>query len=429
MMRKMLFAAAVLCQLLSLFPFAVVCEGVGFGAYVWWHFAAFYACFAAFWACGRVCGAWIINGAFSRKAKPFAIFASRAAVVVPTGIFAAAVGFAGLSAALLIYILPAAIIAFFGGRRSAALDYSDIFSRGWFALYFTAALVGAILLWFVPDKDIASAGVFALCFVFGVMTVAAAVLANQTNIDIQTSRRTARGALPRGMRGYNAALVAAVCSVTAGLFLFAKPLAAVCAKGIKALISFVLGLFRDRQFEVTDYENEELGEGVLNVNIADNSAFTLLNYALVAALILLAVRFRRQIWDFLKGLFSPLFKANAKEEPLPFADEVSALQSDRALNKFRKKREQAILKQYRRESDPVEKFRLGYTLFLYKLSRTAYAAELFDTTTVHGQKGERAFALEDYRALAAIYDDIRYGGRMPSAEELLFEEELLRKTY
>lgn len=428
MTKKRLSVLAVLCQLLSLFPFAAVCEGVGLGEYVWWHYAAYYACLAAFWLCGRLCGAWITKSAFSRKTKPFAIFVSHAAVIIPAGIFAAIVGITEFSSILLLYVLPAAIIAFFGGRSSAALEYYDIFSRGWFALYFAAAIIGAILLWFVPNKEVGNAGVFQLCLMLGVITVLAAVLANQTNIDIQTNQRSAgAAALPHGLRGYNAALVAAVCAITAGLFLFAKPLAALTAKGIKALLSFLLSLVRERQLETIDYDSSETYEGTLSVDAADNFMFALLSYVFVGALAFLAIRFRRQIWAFLKELFSPLFKGNDTFEPLPFADEVSALESERARSRARRKREQALLKKYRRENDPAEKFRLGYAVFLCRLSRTPYAQTLYDTTTIHGQKGAAAFVLEQAKQLAAIYDEVRYGERAPSVEELNFEEELLRK--
>lgn len=428
MTDRRLCAAASLCQLLTLFPFVVLCEGVGFGAYVWWHYAAFFACMGVFWLLGRLCGAWAAHGSFSRRGKPLAVFASRAAVLVPSGIFAAATALMGLSAGLYLYILPACIIAYFGGRRSVDLEYSDVFSRGWFGLYFVAALVASILLWFVPDKSVSGAGTFQLCIVFGVLTAAAAVLANQTNIDTRTRQRSeGRSVLPQGLRGYNAALIAGVCVLIVGLFLFAKPLAELAASGIKALVALLLGLLKSReQIPQDDYEGFEM-EGHIEITPADNGIYSLLNFLVAAALIVLAVRFRREIWDFIKGLFAPLFKENAAPEPLPFADEVSDIDSARAVSRSRRRMEQALLKRYRRESDPAERFRLGYALFLCRLRYTPFAQAAWDTTTVHAQKGELAFRVEQIQRLAAIYDEVRYGERQPSAQELDFEEQLLRE--
>ena len=142
---------------------------------------------------------------------------------------------------------------------------------------------------------------------------------------------------------------------------------------------------------------------------------------------MLAVRFRREIWEFIKGLLAPLFREKAAPEPLPFADEVSDLDSERAVSRSRRRREQALLRRYRRETDPAERFRLGYALFLCRLRNTPFAQAACDTPTVHAQKGELAFRLEHIRRLAAIYDEVRYGERQPSAQELDFEEQLLRE--
>ena len=50
MHKKLLMVLAVLCQFLVLFPFLVMSEGIGFGEFVWWHYAAMYAAAAGFWA-------------------------------------------------------------------------------------------------------------------------------------------------------------------------------------------------------------------------------------------------------------------------------------------------------------------------------------------------------------------------------------------
>ena len=37
---------SVLGQLLSVFPFVVLCESAGFGSFTWWHYFALYAVYA-----------------------------------------------------------------------------------------------------------------------------------------------------------------------------------------------------------------------------------------------------------------------------------------------------------------------------------------------------------------------------------------------
>ena len=53
MHKKLLMVLAVLCQFLVLFPFLVMSEGIGFGEFVWWHYAAMYAAAVSFLSAGR----------------------------------------------------------------------------------------------------------------------------------------------------------------------------------------------------------------------------------------------------------------------------------------------------------------------------------------------------------------------------------------
>ena len=52
MHKKLLMVLAGLCQFLVLFPFLVMSEGIGFGEFVWWHYAAMYAAAAGIWGGG-----------------------------------------------------------------------------------------------------------------------------------------------------------------------------------------------------------------------------------------------------------------------------------------------------------------------------------------------------------------------------------------
>jgi hypothetical protein len=427
---RFLRGIAVFCQLLSVFPFIVATEGLGFGKYVVWHYIALYAVTAAFCALGTLCGAWIAGGTFSRKLKPWAVFASRAAVAVPTIVFIVVCAMLGLSTGLYFYALPAAIIAYFAGHHSVGLEYSDVFSRGWFALYFVAAVVASIMLWFTHDDGLMSAGAMQLCVVFGVMIVLAAVLANQTNIDICTRQRGAgKAMLPKGLRSYNAVMVAAVCIVAVGLFLFAKPLAELVGGCIVALLRFLLSLLQNRDYEVyTDYSSDADSDDI-TYEQNDNALFQLLVYALAAALIVLVVKFRRQIWEFIKELVAPLFKENEREADLPFADEVTDVYSRQQSERSRRRSERQLFGQFRRETDPERKFRLGYALFLARLSQSPFAQIPSDTTSVHGQKGELAFRRDDLRQMVGVYNRVRYGGEIPTEEELALQERIISELH
>ncbi|MBQ9948511.1 MAG: hypothetical protein IJO91_08995, partial [Oscillospiraceae bacterium] len=195
---------SVFAQLLSVFPFVVLCEGVGFGRYVWWHYIAFFLVYAVFYAWGKLCASWALNPGHSRTFKPKAIFLSRAAVIVPIIAYVLVCATFEFSSALYLYALPAAIIMFSGGHRTAGKEYSDIFTRGWFALFFVSAVISSVIIWFTKKEELTVWGNFQLCFAFGLLIVISAVLTNQTNIDTCTHQRDSqRASLPKGLRGYN----------------------------------------------------------------------------------------------------------------------------------------------------------------------------------------------------------------------------------
>lgn len=422
---RALSAAAVFGQLLSLFPFFCVAEGVS-GAFVWWHYPLYFALLAAFCALGRLLSAWAAGSGFSSKQRGWALFASRAAAAVPAAVFVVVCAALGLSAGLYLYVLPACLIAYYGGHHTVGMVYSDVFSRGWFLLYFVTAVICSVLLWFTRDEGIIASGRFQLCLVFGILIVLAAVLTNQTNIDVRTAQRSS--VLPRGLRGYNAALIAAVCVATAGLFLFAKPIAGLLGDGIKALTALILSLFRGGERLSLEEENEFWNDAEnIEYYTANNALAQLFYFAVVVGLALLAVKFRRQIWELIKELFAPLFKQNARSEELPFVDEVSDSDAKSESARSRRRSEQQLLRRYKRESDPTAKYRMGYELFLRRLSRSPLPQVPSDTTTIHRQKGTGAFRREEIGGMVSVYNEVRYGGRVPTAEEIERQETLLEE--
>lgn len=426
MNSRFLRCAAVLCQLLSLFPFVVLTEGIGFGRYVWWHYFALYAVFSVFYAAGYFCASWAEGSGFSAKKKPWALFFSRAAAAVPIAGFVAVCVLLHLPSGLFLYALPAAIIAFYGGHGSFGLSYCDVFSTAWFGLFFVSGIIASLLLWFSHDKAVSAAGISQLCTGFGVLIVIAAVLANQTNIDLRTQQRFHGGAvLPSGLRGYNAGLIAAVCAVTVGLFLFAKPAAELIVQGIAAAGRLLLSLMKEGGGDADwEYISENDGEYV-PWNQAENDLFSVLNTLLVAAIILLVIRFRKEILGLIKGLFLPMFAQREQHDELPFVDEISEAESKHPSERRRRRTEQQLYREYKRETDPVKKFRCGYRVFLLRLSRTALAAVPTDTTSAHEIKGCQAFRCKEIEQTVRVYNDVRYGGRAPTAQELEQQETLI----
>lgn len=424
MQNRILPALAVFCQFLSLFPFMVLTEGIGFGEFIPWHYAVFYAAAVVFWICGRLLGVFSQNQGLSRRAKPWAVFLARIGFLAPTAGFIVVCALLGLHSGLYLYLLPGCIAGYFGGYASTGREYSDIFTRGWFAVYFVAAIIAAALLSFTHDKALSSAGMTQLCVGFGGLIILAAVLTNQTNIDMQTRQRAGgRAVLPKGTRSYNAWLIATVGIVVVGLFLLTGPAARLISEGVKALLRWLLSLLNtEGDMNLDDGEMSENTAEEMEYVINENPLADLLMFLMWALIVFFIIKFRRQIWGIIKEFFAPLFKVPQREEQAPFVDELSSSGYGQTSSREQRRTERELYRRYRRETDPVAKFRQGYELFLASLKKTPFHQLATDTTTIHSDKGGKAFgsriSAEELDGMVQVYNRVRYGGEVPQQQEL-----------
>ena len=73
------------------------------------------------------------------------------------------------------------------------------------------------------------------------------------------------------------------------------------------------------------------------------------------------------------------------------------------------------------------KYLMGYELFLKRLARSPLPQTPSDTTTVHRQKGTEALRREEIGGMVSVYNEVRYGERVPTAEEIRRQETLLEE--
>lgn len=428
-------ALACLAQLAALFPFAVIFEALGLNKLVVWHFTAIYGVWIIFWLSGRLIGYSVEElkkRRIPKKLIPLLNFATKAGVAVPIAAFIFAGVWLDVHSAAYFYILPAAVISYFGGDFSVGKSYSDIFTKGWFALYVTSALVTMAFLALSKETDLSSEAGYILCVGFGIVILLSAVLANQTNIDFRTKQRDAgKAVLPSGLRRYNAALVIVIFTLTLGLFIFAKPIAGFLKLAVSAVISGVMAfyLFMASLFDISD-DDFSGGEAPIEPIVRDPSEGIsigdILSVLLLIAAIVCVIVFRKQIFAAIKSFFAPLFKRRKREADTPFADEITSSDIKRNSPRLQKKAERELLRQYVRETSPERKFRLGYAVFLTSLRHSANPPAPSDTTDVHRQKGEAAFG-EELREFSETYNRLRYGDIPPTPEEIAAESELITR--
>ena len=428
-------ALACLGQFAALFSFAVFFEAVCLKKLVVWHFFAIYAAFAVFRASGRLIGTLVASLQRRRLPKsilPLTNFLSRIGFAAPTAAFIALGVWLKSDISVYFYILPACIVIYFGGNFSVGRSYSEIFSRGWFLLDLFSSIAAMIGFSLSEEAEVISAARYLLCVGFAAVTLLSAVLANQTNIDTRTNQRDAGKAfLPEGLRRYNALLVIGTVTLTLGLFVFAKPLAAFIRLVIEAMVTAYLFL-TEKIYDLLiktdpDMENGGANAGQPVIGADDSSYIDSILFAVIFIVAtVLIIRFRKQILKAIKDLFAPLFKSRGKAFDTPFADEITSSHAKQNSPRAQKKAEHDLERQYARETSPERKYRLGYALFLARLRRTEQPPVPSDTTDIHREKGETVFG-EDLQNFSETYNKVRYADLPPTMEELAAADELLKK--
>ncbi|MDE6733707.1 MAG: DUF4129 domain-containing protein, partial [Oscillospiraceae bacterium] len=363
------------------------------------------------------------------KLHPLINFLARFACLIPLAAFIAACAIFSLPSAFYFYTLPPSAAIYFAGYSSVGRSYSDVFTKGWFAVYPISALLLSIMLsagkitapW---AGNMLSAGLAVEILIF-------VVIANQANIDKCTKQRDAgKAALPRGLRRYNATLVIAVFALSLGLFIFAEPLGQIIVTAIVAIIGAVM-LFVEFLGKIFTSSNESAeqthgGESHLTTiptrfGISSDDFFIAL---VVIVAVIMIIAFRKQIWSAFKRAFAAAFKNRDKRFDTPYVDEISTSRQN-VKKRAAKKAERELAKKYARETSPALRYRLGYALFLARLRRTENPPAPSDTTEIHREKGERSFKA-DLSELSKTYDKVRYGDAVPTADELEAQAEIIR---
>lgn len=428
MSRGFLRALAAAAQLLSVLPLAVLCEGAGYGSFTWWHFLLLYAAFAAFYGCGRLAAAWALGRSHKREYRALVAFFSKLAIALPIAAFIMVCAAAGFSTALYLYALPAAVVMYYGGYISYGKEYSDIFTRGWFALYFVLAIIAAVIVGLTRNAELTSAADLQLCGGFGVLIVISAILTNQTNIDICTHQRDAgRSVLPRGLRRYNCLLSAAVAAAVCALLLLAVPLGQLFGSALKQLITLIVRFLQGlgNGSEATDAALSGTDSAGIPMDITDNSIADALSVLMFVGIAVLLFALRKHIADLFRQLFAPLFRNKITEEASAYTDELSEVAAGSDIP--RRKRAQQLYKLYRKETDPAAKYRLGYRFMLLRLSFTQYPPCPADNTYIHREKGEIGLQTDKMQRIVEIYNRLRYGGQIPTEDEIRFEEAFIEE--
>lgn len=411
---------AVISFGLVTFPFVLTNDVLAFESINPWRIIAYYCAFGVLFGFGCAFG----KASLKRKKL---IFPGRI-----VGVLAFAAGLVMLNFTKEINIAFAvgvsAVLWYFLGERASRKHYADIFPAFMFGVYICVTLLCYLLYGAMCPRELKEPVLSAVVAAFMIELCLAALLINQSGIyDKANRRRETRTMLPKGLSGYNAALVLGVTAVGLFFYLFTDKIVWLLKELVRLVIEAALFIMKGySEFMATD---------AVDYNVADGSGYTpaeandLWNLVFIVALIVIAVIFRKKILAFIKSLFRRLYGFFVRETeisgPEPeFTDVFEELDSSRRRRSGNISFSR-LMKLYRSETDPVKKYRFGYGLLLRQLRMCRADIREADTVSVQHEKG-RALCGALLKSVTESYDRLRYNDSSVTDDELKRLDELIQ---
>ena len=321
-----------------------------------------------------------------------------------------------------------AVLWYFLGERASRKHYADIFPAFMFGVYICVTLLCYLFYGAMCPRELKEPVQSAVIAAFMIELCLAALLINQSGIyDKANRRRETRTMLPKGLSGYNAALVLAVTMLGLFLYLFTDKIVWLLNELVRLVIKAAL-------FIMKGY-SEFMATEAVDYNVAEGSGYTpaetndLWNLVFIIILIAVVIIFRKKIFSYIKELFKRIYgffsrETEISEDEPEFTDVFEELDSSRRRNSGDVSLSR-LMKLYRSETDPIKKYRFGYGLLLRQLRMCKADIREADTVSVQHEKG-RAICGAELKSVTDSYDRLRYNDSKVTDEELKRLDELIR---
>ena len=283
---------------------------------------------------------------------------------------------------------------------------------------------------------LAVSGVFALC-------------RNFAGIDTALqSQGEESGHLPSGILRYNRTLLGAVCAFVLVLVLVRKPIGAflsyISGKALKLagkIYFWFSGLFTGKEQESTEL-SEIIYEPSYSGYHRNDSLVFICTVLLLAVCVYIILRNRHRISAFIAGIipsirrmlariFGRSYERQERCDGFGYTDIVTELREDEAREHMKTAGRMNWRKEYRRfrrMEDGAEKYRLGYSLLLYRLKQQGM--ELAEASTPEEVLSSLPPEYSCRGALEAVtrcYERVRYGEVPPEEHEMRMMEKTVRE--
>lgn len=321
-----------------------------------------------------------------------------------------------------------AVLWYFLGERATKKHYADIFPAFMFGVYIGVTLLSYLFFSAMCESEVKEPVLNAVSAMFMVELCFAALLINQSGIyDKANRRKETRTMLPKGLSGYNAALVLGITVIGLFLYLFKDRIVRFLNETVRLAVYAALFLIKGEAEFMAIESGDSSGIGSGYYPPETNDAW---NIIFIILLITVIIIFRKKVLSFIKDIFKRIYGFFVKEtlfsSPEPeFTDvfeEIGSSRKERGENLTYSK----LLKLYKNENDMTKKYRLGYRILLKQLKGCKTGINNSDTVTVHHEKGRDLCGVQ-LKAVTDSYDRVRYDNKTVTKDELIKLDNIIKE--
>ena len=434
---------AALAMLLVPLPLMFVFEVTAFKGFMLWHYPIYYAVAAISAASG-----YFLMCLRRSRHTPKTIFLvnmlmalTATALVVLVAVVSSQInnvlGENGFNVFYFcVALMPSVIVWYLLGMSLKKNRFDDIFTSIWLGIYLAETFICYIFCCVMSaDMEYLGASEHRISILLVVMALLTVLLINQSNIRSEIDRRRNTNLIvPKGLRLYNAKLIAIVGAVILAALMLKDYVAAGLiwlAKMTVKIIDTLLFNIRFLQTEQMTPEDTQLPDS--DILSAEGGSRDFLLYILVVVIVVLVIVFRKKILSLMRKIAGRIFGKYSVDDTVQevyddYTDSYEELdiRQERIVNETDKD----CLKRYRKAKDNNEKFRLGYRLYAMWLSKRSTEDISTKTVEQHRIISEKLYhGTNNIGAFSDSYSKIRYDDEPATADDILLSDSLINELY
>lgn len=333
-------------------------------------------------------------------------------------------------------LMPSVIVWYLLGMSLKKNRFDDIFTPVWLGIYLVETFICYIFCCVMSaDMEYLGASEHRISVLLVVMALLTVLLINQSNIRSEIDRRRNTNLIvPKGLRLYNAKLIAIVGAVILAALMLKDYVAAGLTWLVKMTVKIIDTLLFNIRFLQTEQmtpEDTQLPDS--DILSAEGESRDFLLYILVVVIVVLVIVFRKKILSLMRKIAGRIFGKYSVDDTVQavyddYTDSYEELdiRQERIVNETDKD----CLKRYRKAKDNNEKFRLGYRLYAMWLSKRSTEDISTKTVEQHRIISEKLYhGTNNIGAFSDSYSKIRYDDEPATAEDILLSDSLINELY